>query len=161
MHVHSRPGSTIPVGAGTLIGSWRPSQGGYGQGQEMVQRDAKTGKEHREFLTIDMASGWETAAPGIEAKVLAGAIDEAAKKRAPKSYRALGPPCRDRCDPCPRFLEEVFVAAGTLLVATLEDCARFEAFAAPAFACRPPHDKHGPFKAGSEGCLLFETQFYY
>ena len=59
------------------------------------------------------------------------------------------------------FYEEVFVAAGTLLVATLEDCARFEAFAAPAFACRPPHDKHGPFKAGSEGCLLFETQFYY
>jgi hypothetical protein len=46
----------------------------------MVQRDAKTGKEHREFFTIDMTSGWETVAPGIEAKVLAGAIDEAAKK---------------------------------------------------------------------------------
>lgn len=126
----------------------------------MVQRDAKVGKEHREFFTIDMASGWETVAPGIEAKVLAGAIDEAAKKGHLNRIVRWAPHAAIDAIRVHDFYEEVFVAAGTLLVATPEDCARFEAFAAPAFACRPPHAKHGPFKAGPEGCLLFETQFY-
>ena len=30
----------------------------------MDQRDPRTGKEHREFFNIDLASGWETIAPG-------------------------------------------------------------------------------------------------
>ena len=127
----------------------------------MVQRDAKTGKEHREFFTIDMTSGWETVAPGIETKVLAGAIDEAAKKGHLNRIVRWAPHAAIDAIRVHDFYEEVFVAAGTLLVATPEDCARFEAFAAPAFACRPPYAKHGPFKAGPEGCLLFETQFYY
>jgi hypothetical protein len=38
----------------------------------MDQRDPRTGKEHREFFNIDLSSGWETIAPGIEAKTLAG-----------------------------------------------------------------------------------------
>jgi hypothetical protein len=127
----------------------------------MVQRDAKTGKEHREFFSIDMASGWETIAPGIEAKVLAGAIDETAKTGHLNRIVRWAPHAAIDAIRVHDFYEEVFVAAGTLLVATPEDCARFEAFAAPAFACRPPHAKHGPFKAGPEGCLLLETQFYY
>ena len=101
-----------------------------------------------------------TVAPGIEAKVLAGAIDEAAKKGHLNRIVRWAPHAAIDAIRVHDFYEEVFVAAGTLLVATPEDCARFEAFAAPAFACRPPHAKHGPFKAGPEGCLLFETQFY-
>jgi hypothetical protein len=97
----------------------------------MVQRDAKTGKEHREFFTIDMASGWETVAPGIEAKVLAGAIDEAAKKGHLNRIVRWAPHAAIDAIRVHDFYEEVFVAAGTLLVATPEDCARFEAFAAP------------------------------
>ena len=31
--------------------------GGTARGQEMVQHDAKTGKEHREFFSIDMTCG--------------------------------------------------------------------------------------------------------
>ena len=46
----------------------------------MDQRDPKTGKEHREFFNIDLSSGWETIAPGIEAKTLAGSLDEGAGK---------------------------------------------------------------------------------
>ena len=127
----------------------------------MVQHDAKTGKEHREFFSIDMTCGWETVAPGIEAKILAGAMDEAARKGHLNRIVRWAPHAVIYGIRVHDFYEEVFVAAGTLLVATPEDSAHFEAFAAPAFACRPPHAKHGPFKAGPKGCVLFETQFYY
>ena len=127
----------------------------------MIQRDAKTGKEHREFFNIDMSSGWEIIAPGIEAKILAGSIDESIGKGHLNRIVRWAPHAEIAAVREHDFYEEVFVARGTLLVAPQGEPSRFEAFAAPAFACRPPHAKHGPFKAGPEGCLLFETQFYY
>ena len=123
--------------------------------------DPRTGKQHLEFHNIDMASGFETIAPGIEAKVLAGSIDESARKEHLNRLVRWAPHAEIAAVREHEFYEEVFVARGTLLVAPQGEPSRFEAFAAPAFACRPPHAKHGPFKAGPEGCLLFETQFYY
>ena len=127
----------------------------------MIERDPKTGKEHREFHDIDMSSGWESIAPGIEAKLLAGSMDESARKGHLNRLVRWAPHAEIAAVREHDFYEEVFVAQGVLLVASQDEPSRFDAFTAPAFACRPPYAKHGPFKAGPEGCLLFETQFYY
>jgi hypothetical protein len=117
----------------------------------MVQRDAKTGKEHREFFSIDMTCGCETIAPSIEAKILAGAIDEAARKGHLNRIVRWAPHAAIDGIRVHDFYEEVFVAAGTLLVATPEDCAHFEAFAAPAFACRLRGSRYFSKMAGGIG----------
>jgi len=127
----------------------------------MHQRDAKTGKEHKEFFNIDTSSGWETIAPGIDAKVLAGSMDETIRKGHLNRIVRWAPHAEIAEIREHDFYEEVFVASGVLLVASQDEPARLDAFVDPAFACRPPHAKHGPFKAGPQGCLLFETQFYY
>jgi hypothetical protein len=127
----------------------------------MTTRDPKTGKEHLEFHNIDMSSGWESIAPGIEAKLLAGSMDEGARKGHLNRLVRWAPHAEIAAVRDHDFYEEVFVAKGVLLVASQDEPSRFDAFIAPAFACRPPHAKHGPFKAGPEGCLLFETQFFY
>jgi hypothetical protein len=127
----------------------------------MDQRDPRTGKEHREFFNIDLSSGWETIAPGIEAKTLAGSLDEPAGKGHLNRLARWAPNAEIDAVRVHEFYEEVLVVEGTLLVASQEPPHRFEAFRAPAFACRPPHAKHGPFKAGPEGCLLLETSFFY
>jgi hypothetical protein len=121
---------------------------------------AKLDKEHREFFAIDMAAGWEAVAPGIEAKVLAGAIDETAGTGHLNRGVRWSPHAEIAVVREHDFYEEVFVTEGSLFVASQADPSRFEEFRAPAFACRPPRAKHGPFKAGLSGCLLFETQFF-
>jgi hypothetical protein len=125
-----------------------------------LKRDAKIGKEHREFFNIDMSSGWEEIAPGIEAKVLAGSIDETTREGHINRISRWAPNAQIDAVRIHDFYEEVFVASGTLYVAAQEDPNVFEPFDAYSFACRPPFAKHGPFKAGADGCIVFETQFY-
>ncbi|WP_332119397.1 cupin domain-containing protein [Azorhizobium caulinodans] len=122
--------------------------------------DPGTGKEHREFFEIDEVDGWVEVAPGIEAKVLAGSIDEAARKGHLNRLVRWAPHARIDEVKVHDFYEEVFVARGSLIVAAQTPPHMPETFNAPSFACRPPGALHGPFQAGPDGCLLFETQFY-
>src|SRR5882757_5037402 len=98
----------------------------------MDQRDPRTGKEHREFFNIDLSSGWETIAPGIEAKTLAGSLDEAAGKGHLNRLARWAPNAEIDAVREHAFYEEVVVVEGTLLVASQEPPHRFEAFHAPA-----------------------------
>lgn len=125
-----------------------------------VKRDPKTNKEHLEFFTIVLSSGWEEILPGIHVKTLAGHLDEAAKRGHVNRIARWEPNAALDVVKVHDFYEEVFVASGSLLVATVDDPARYETFPAYSFACRPPGAKHGPFRAGKEGCVMFETQFY-
>ncbi len=129
-------------------------------GDDMSSNGARLDKEHREFFNIDPAQGWETVAPGIEARILAGSIDEAAGRGHLNRVVRWAPHAEIDAVREHDFYEEVFVAEGSLFVASQADPTRYEEFRAPAFACRPPHAKHGPFRAGPQGCLLFETQFF-
>jgi hypothetical protein len=125
-----------------------------------LKRDPKTGKEHLEFFNIDMSSGWEQIAPGIEAKILAGSIDETRRKGYVSRLARWAPNAQIDEVRIHDFYEEVFVVSGTLHVAAQEVPHVFEPFEAYSFACRPPFAKHGPFRAGEDGCIVFETQFY-
>lgn len=125
-----------------------------------LTRDAKTGKEHREFFEIDDKDGWSEVAPGILAKVLAGSIDEARGTGHLNRLVRWAPHARIDAVRVHDFYEEVLVVRGSLIVASQDPPHREETFPALSFACRPPGAKHGPFRAGPEGCVLFETQFY-
>src|SRR4029079_7994072 len=59
---------------GEAIGN--PRRRGEGEGMSV-------NKQHREFHTLDLSTGWETPAgypKGIAQKILSGALDEAAKR---------------------------------------------------------------------------------
>jgi len=109
-------------------------------------------KEHLEFFTLDMASGWVTPAgypPGIQQKILAGALDEV--RRAGSRSRLLRfAPGAFTTEPFEHeYWEEVFLVSGSLTVGG-------ETFKPWTYACRPPHVPHGPFRSDL-GCLLFEV----
>ena len=116
-------------------------------------------KEHREFFEID-ETGWAEVSPGVFAKTLAGTIDEAARRGHLNRIVRWAPYARIDAVKVHDFYEEVFVASGSLMVASQTPPHAVETFRAFSFACRPPGAAHGPFQAGPEGCVLFETQFY-
>lgn len=122
--------------------------------------DPKTGKEHREFFIINQAEGWVETAPGIAVKHLAGSLDEAAGRGHLNRVVRWAPHARLDAVVVHPFYEEVFIASGSLHVVSQDDPGRSDEFPAYSFACRPPGAKHGPFWAGPEGCVLFETQFF-
>lgn len=126
----------------------------------MPSVDPKTLKEHLEFFNIDLSSGWEQIAPGIETKILAGRLDDAEQKGHMTRLSRWEPLAEINEVREHRFYEEVFVVAGTFYVASQDPPHGYEAFHAYSFATRPPHAKHGPFRAGEEGCVLLETFFY-
>jgi hypothetical protein len=123
-------------------------------------RNSLLGKEHLEFFEIDETSGWEEIAPGIVAKTLAGSLDETRKIGHLNRLARWAPHARIDEVRVHDFHEEVLVVSGSLLVASPLPPHRMEVFRAPTFACRPPGAKHGPFQAGPEGCVLFETSFF-
>jgi hypothetical protein len=53
VHVHSRPGSTISVGAGTLIGSWPPSQDGTARGRKWFSATPKPARSKVEYDLVE------------------------------------------------------------------------------------------------------------
>ncbi len=112
-------------------------------------------KEHLEFFTLDLSSGWETPTgypDGVEQKILAGSLDEN-KKKGSRTRLLRFQPGAFTTQPFEHdYWEEVFLVSGTLAVG--------EAVFRPyTYACRPPHIPHGPFRS-EEGCLLIETHFY-
>lgn len=122
--------------------------------------DPKTGKAHREFFAIDLGGVWTPIAPGIEVLHLAGHLDEAAGTGNLNRLVRWAPHARIDAVKVHEFYKEVLVVSGTLRVASQDDPGRIDDFPALSFACRPPGAKHGPFEAGPDGCLLFETMYY-
>jgi hypothetical protein len=124
-----------------------------------MKMDEKTGKPHLEFFRVDEA-GWVEIAPGVRQRILAGGLDEANKRGFLNRLVRWAPGATIDSVIVHEFYEEVLVVSGELLVGAGDDRTRFESFPAPSFACRPPGARHGPFRAGPEGCLLFENQFF-
>jgi ChrR-like protein with cupin domain len=129
---------------------------GYDAG---MSTDAKTGKPHLEFFRVG-EDGWTEIAPGVRQKILAGGLDETNKRGFLNRLVRWAPGAAIDAVIVHEFYEEVLVVSGELLVGAQEDRTRFESFPAPSFACRPPGAPHGPFRAGPQGCVLFENQFY-
>ena len=119
-------------------------------------------KQHTEFHTLDLANGWE-ALPGypagIEQKVLAGHLDERARRGTRSRLLRFAPGVFTAQPFVHDYWEEVYVVAGDLIVGNDASGHGGEAFGPNTYACRPPGVHHGPFKSRS-GCLLFEVHYY-
>ncbi len=112
-------------------------------------------KEHLEFFTINLSSGWQTPSgypSGIEQKILAGHLDEERKKGS-RTRLLRFKPGTFTTEPFQHdYWEEVFQVSGSLTV-------NGKTFPPLTYACRPPHALHGPFLS-EEGCLLLEIHYY-
>jgi hypothetical protein len=112
-------------------------------------------KEHLEFHTLDLNVGWETPAgypQGIQQKILAGRLDEEAK-RGSRTRLLRFQPGAFTTEPFEHeYWEEVFQIEGTLTVGG-------KTFGPRTYAARPPHVPHGPFRS-DEGCLLLEIHYF-
>lgn len=112
-------------------------------------------KPHLEFFTLDMAAGWEVPAgypPGIQQKIIAGALDEAAHVGTRSRILRFDPGAFTTAPFEHEYWEEVFLISGALTVNGVE-------FKPWTYACRPPHVPHGPFRSET-GCLLFEVHWF-
>jgi hypothetical protein len=119
-------------------------------------------KLHDEFKAIDMTTGWETPAgypEGIQQKILAGSLDEAAKTGNRSRLLRFAPGVYTTKPFIHDYWEEVLLISGDLTVGNNERGEGGEAFAPLTFACRPPGVFHGPFKSKA-GCLLFEIHYF-
>ncbi len=134
-------------------------QDGLDRGVAPIRPPATFSKEHREFFAVS-EDGWQQVAPGIEVKVLAGAFDEARRIGHQNRIARWAPNARLDEVKVHDYFEEVFIASGSLLVTSQANPSIVEAFPAFSFACRPPGAKHGPFQAGPDGCVMFETVFF-
>jgi len=119
-------------------------------------------KEHLEFHAVDMGSGWETPAgypAGIQQKILAGRLDEAAKTGNRTRLLRFAPGAFTTAPFVHDYWEEVYLVSGDLIVGNDAEGRGGEAFAPNTYACRPPGVYHGPFRS-ERGCLLLETHYY-
>jgi hypothetical protein len=112
-------------------------------------------KEHLEFFTLDLATGWEQVPGypvGIDHKILSGSLDETNRRGSRTRLLRFQPGVFTTEPFYHEYWEEVFQLSGTLTVGG-------QTFRPMTYACRPPHVWHGPFKS-DEGCLLLEFHFY-
>ena len=119
-------------------------------------------KGHREFYGIDMGEGWHTPAgypAGFKQKILAGALDETAKRGNRTRLFRLDPGTFSTTPVVHDYWEEVFVVSGDMIVGNDAQGRGGEVFRAYTHAVRPPGVVHGPFKSET-GCLLLETHWY-
>ena len=119
-------------------------------------------KDHLEFHAVDLGSGWETPPgypAGIQQKILAGSLDEAAKKGNRTRLLRFAPGVYTTKPFVHDYWEEVYQLSGDLTVGNDENGEGGESFAPNTYACRPPGAYHGPFKSEG-GCLLLETHYY-
>jgi hypothetical protein len=119
-------------------------------------------KQHHEFHTLDLSSGWEALAgypPGIDQKILSGELDEA-KKRGSRTRLLRFQPGVFTTQPfIHEYWEEVYLLVGDLIVGNDAQGNGGTPFAANTYAVRPPGAAHGPFKSRG-GCLLLEMHYY-
>jgi hypothetical protein len=119
-------------------------------------------KGHKEFHTLDMSEGWHSLPgypPGIEEKIIAGALDEKAKHGNRTRLLRFAPGVYTTAPFVHEYWEEVFLLAGDLTVGSDAGGNGGQNFAGYTYAVRPPGAVHGPFKSET-GCLLLETHFY-
>ncbi len=119
-------------------------------------------KEHLEFFTVDLSTGWETPPgypDGIKQKILTGVLDEEAKTggrtrllRIDAGVFTTEPFVHD-------YWEEVYMISGDLTVGNDADGKGGESFGPNTYACRPPGAAHGPFKS-ENGCMVYEIHYY-
>lgn len=114
------------------------------------------------FHMLDPDTGWEPVhggAPGVEQKMLSGALDEDAKTGVRTRLIRFRPGTVAPNVFVHDYWEEVYLIAGTLVNGCDAHGAGGTAFDAPAYACRPPGTDHGPFTSAG-GCVFFEIQYY-
>ena len=119
-------------------------------------------KQHDEFRTLDMMSGWERPdgyPAGIEQKILAGALDEARRRGTRTRLLRFAPGVFTTAPFVHDYWEEVYLVSGDLTVGNDAQGRGGESFPANTYACRPPGAAHGPFKSET-GCVLFEIHYY-
>ena len=119
-------------------------------------------KGHKEFHALDLAQGWETLPgypPGIQQKIIAGALDEKNKRGNRTRLLRFAPGTYTTAPFVHDYWEEVYLVSGDLIVGNDAQGKGGESFMAPTYACRPPGAYHGPFKSEG-GCLLLELHYY-
>ena len=119
-------------------------------------------KTHKEFHTVDFDNGWATPEgypSGIQQKILAGSIDEAAKRGSRSRLLRFDPGIYTTAPFVHDHWEEVYLVSGDLIVGNDENGDGGEPFQPGTYACRPPGAPHGPFKSNG-GCVLFEIHYY-
>ena len=119
-------------------------------------------KQHDEFHAVDLDSGWETPPgypAGIQQKVLAGALDEEARRGTRTRLLRFEPGVFTTAPFVHEYWEEVYLVSGDLIVGNDEEGRGGTAFAPHTYACRPPGAAHGPFKSEG-GCLLLEIHYF-
>ena len=119
-------------------------------------------KGHREFRAVSLADGWETPPgypAGIQQKILAGALDERARRGSRTRLLRFAPGTYTTAPFVHEYWEEVFLLSGDLVVGNDAQGKGGEKFEGYTYAVRPPGVYHGPFRSDG-GCLLLETHFY-
>jgi len=119
-------------------------------------------KEHKEFYTVDLTSGWEVPPgypEGIEQQILAGVLDEKNKKGFRTRHLRFKPGVFTVQPFIHDYWEEVYLVSGDLIVGNDRNGKGGTRFGPNTYACRPPGTLHGPFKSEA-GCLLLEMHYY-
>lgn len=119
-------------------------------------------KLHDEFHALDMQTGWEIPPgypPGIQQKVLSGALDETNRKGSRTRLLRFVPGTYTTEPFVHDYWEEVFLVSGDLTVGNDRNGKGGESFRPFTYACRPPGAAHGPFRSDG-GCLLLEIHCF-
>jgi hypothetical protein len=119
-------------------------------------------KQHQEFHSPDMNRGWVTPPGypvGIQQKILAGELDEIAKRGSRTRFLRFEPGVFTTKPFVHDYWEEVYLVSGDLIVGNDENGQYGETFQPNTYACRPPGAYHGPFKSET-GCLLLEIHYF-
>lgn len=119
-------------------------------------------KQHDEFYTLDMNTGWEVPAgypSGIQQKILSGSLDEENKRGSRTRLLRFEPGVYTTKPFVHDYWEEVFLFSGDLTVGNDENGEGGTPFEPNTYACRPPGAYHGPFKSKG-GCILLEIHYY-
>ena len=120
-------------------------------------------KHHLEFHAIDMETeGWRSPTgypPDIEQKILAGGLDEVARKGSRTRLLRFRPGAHTTAPFVHEYAEEVYLISGDLIVGEDRPGEAAVRFAANTYACRPAGVLHGPFRSET-GCLLLEFHYF-
>jgi hypothetical protein len=119
-------------------------------------------KEHKEFYTVDLTTGWETPPgypEGIQQQILTGFLDEKNKRGFRTRHLRFAPGVYTTAPFIHDYWEEVYLVSGDLTVGNDEKGNGGKSFPPNTYACRPPGTLHGPFKS-ERGCLLLEVHIY-